>query len=222
MARVLVTGGTGFVGYWMEQTQPHIEMSHYMNRAGYDEGSWMNFDWDFLVHLAPISPSAVIEYCLHHDTRLLFASSGAVYERHTLYADDKRSYEMNCLAADIDVVIARLFTFYGEHLDADKAYSRFSKAAAEGRKIEIWGNGKTVRSYMHGSEMGKWLWAILLKGKSGEAYDVGSDVPVTMMELAQQINMKFGNRSEIVCDGRKDDCPMYLPKDTAKTRKLLE
>lgn len=226
MKRILVTGGTGFVGQWMQRTRPadlEYEIIHYLNRHGYECLPMILWDdWDAIVHLAPVPPLEPIEYCkAHPNTRLLYASSGAVYDRKTQYAYEKRAGERACLDAGIDVVIARLFTFSGAFLDDDKAISRFSKSALCGEPIVIWGDGSTVRSYMHGSEMGKWLWAILRRGERGEAYDVGSDEPVTMMELAQQINAEYGGKSQIICDGRKDDCPYYMPLDTAKTRRLL-
>lgn len=221
MNKILVTGGTGFVGRWMSVTQPHPNSVNYLNRREYDEGHWHHARWDYIVHLAPISPLEVINYCLYKDCRLLFASSGAVYERQTEYAKNKRKWEQECVNSHLNYVIARLFTFYGDGLDDDKAISRFSKAAALGKPIEIWGDGNTVRSYMSGEEMGKWMWAILFHGVKHEAYDVGSDAPITMFQLAQMVNESFGNKSEIVLENRPDDCPYYMPRNTEKTRRLL-
>jgi dTDP-glucose 4,6-dehydratase len=74
---------------------------------------------------------------------------------------------------------------------------------------------------MSGAEMGRWMWAILLRGKSGEAYDVGSDTPVTMLQLARWIIKAYRSTSSIVIENRPDRVPVYLPRDTAKTRALL-
>lgn len=221
--KILITGGTGFVGYWMAETQPDHVYILSLNHFGYDLDFWEKDEqnWDYIIHLAPVSPTRVLRYAKSHGTRVLFASSGAVYDRTTEYAGNKRIWEQECLNSEVDVVIARLFTFFGSHLDEDKAFSRFCKAAQAGEPIRIWGDGSTVRSYMSGERMGKWLWAILLKGESGEAYDVGSDEPVTMLELARSINYICGNKSEIVFENRPDECPYYMPRNTKKTRRLL-
>lgn len=226
MRRVLVTGGTGFVGYWMQKTKPSNIDALRLNRYNYVEGLWKLHKWDAIVHLAPVPPTQVLTYVLHRSIRLLFASSGAIYDRETEYADNKRRWEMECLMDVLyeprtDVVIARLFTFFGDKLDENKAISKFVKAAKAGEPIRIWGDGNTVRSYMSGREMGEWMWAILLRGESGQAYDVGSDKPVTMLELARMVNKAFGNKSQIIIENRPEECPYYMPKDTAKTRRLL-
>lgn len=221
MDRILITGGTGFVGYWMKQTQPVYPDCTYLNHAEFDVSSWEDVHWDHIVHLAPVAPYSVLGCAMKCRARVLFASSGAVYERNTEYACNKRRWEHSLFYGGIDIVIARLFTFYGKHLDEDKALTKFIKAAKAGEPIRIHGDGNTVRSYMSGEEMGKWMWAILFKGKSGEAYDVGSDKPITMLELARMVNKSFGNKSEIIIEDKPDECPYYLPKDLEKTRRLL-
>ena len=132
-------------------------------------------------------------------------------------------WEWECLGTGQNVVIARLFTFYGDGIlkDETKAIAQFVKAAKAGFPIRIWGDGSTVRSYMHGAEMGRLLWAILLRGQNGEAYDVGDDKPVTMLQLARMCNAAFGNRSQIWIENRPEECTHYLPRDAAKVKRLV-
>jgi len=66
------------------------------------------------------------------------------------------------------------------------------------------------------------MWSILLHGKSGEAYDVGDDTPITMLQLAQLVNDAYGSKSEIVIDGGTDPMPVYLPVDLEKTKRLTQ
>lgn len=227
MDRILITGGTGFVGYWMQQVShgPKDLYFSVLSHEAFDRGDWEDQSWNYIVHLAPVAPYSVIGCAMKCGARVLFASSGAVYNRNTEYARNKRTWEHFCMDSltysKVDVVVARLFTFYGKHLDDDKALTKFIKSAKAGEPIRIYGDGNTVRSYMNGDEMGKWMWAILFKGQSGEAYDVGSDKPVTMLELAQMVNKTFGNRSEIIIENKPEECPYYMPKDLEKTRRLL-
>jgi len=217
MDRILVTGGTGFVGHWMKQTQPKGYDCKYIGRADYDAGHWHDVRWNYIAHLAPVPPYLVASQAATNNARLLYCSSGIVYhpENNTEYRRDKINGELYCIDSGIDVVIARLFTFYGYGLDDNKAIVQFERAANAGKPLTIWGDGSCVRSYMSGHEMGRWLWAILFKGKSGEAYDVGSDEPITMLELAKQFS------DNVIIQGGKDAMPKYLPHNTAKARKLL-
>ena len=224
MKNALITGGTGFVGYWLKQHEPAGVYGTYLSRADYLMWNWREIKWDYIIHLAPVAPYVVVDLAERYRARLLYCSSGIVYhpEVNTEYRRDKMNGEKYCAESGVDVVIARLFTFYGEHLDEDKAYTRFTKAAKANKPIEIRGDGSCMRSYMHGKEMAEWMWSILLRGKRGEAYDVGSDEPITMLQLAKFIKSQTRSQSEIVIKGGDELMPHYLPPDTAKTKSLLE
>jgi nucleoside-diphosphate-sugar epimerase len=223
MDKVLVTGGTGFVGHWLRQTKPDKFIHYWLSHADYALTNWHTVKWDYIVHLANISPALVIECAKQTNARLLYCSSGAVYDQDTEYANDKRRWERECLDSGVDVVIARLFTFYGERLDDGKAYTQFTRAAKAGEPLRVWGDGSCIRSYMYGAELGRWLWAILLRGKSGQAYDVGSTEPVTMLELARRVIRHYKSNSGIIMEpDHPVPMPYYMPRDTAKTRRLLE
>ena len=217
---VLITGGTGFVGYWMRQTQPEGIVARYVGKDNYK--SALDQDWTHIVHLAPISPAKVIKQAKGTNARLLYCSSGIVYypDNNTEYRRNKLRWEKDCLFSGVDVVIARLFTFKNVQ-DTNKAWHLFHLSALANVPIHISGDGSTVRTYMSGREMGEWMWAILLKGKSGECYDVGSDKETTILELARKIIKDCNSRSEIIIEGGVDPMPHYAPMDTAKTKGLL-
>lgn len=223
MKTALITGGSGFVGHWMQKTQPPEIFCLYLNRAEYHSLEWQNHIWDYIIHLAPISPGQVIAQIKRYGGRLLYCSSGAVYhDNPTEYGLNKRRWEYECERSGINFVTARLFSFYGEKLDSGKALSQFLRAGQYGLPIYIHADGNTVRSYMSGAEMGRWMWAILLRGERGEAYDVGSDEPVTMLQLARWIVKMSGYEIPIIIQNHPDPVPVYLPRDTAKTRRLLD
>ena len=161
---VLINGGTGFVGYWMDRTKPGTGMVVLQNHENY-QTRWELGRWDAIVHLAPVSPSRVLKYAQKHGTRVLFASSGAVYEGTNIYAYHKRLWEDQCKCSGVDLVIARLFTFIGAHLKDLYAITHFMEAAKAGKPIEVWGDGSTIRSYLYGEDLGRWRWKILLDGK---------------------------------------------------------
>ena len=223
MANVLITGGTSFVGHWLRVTSPTDTTVHTIGRAKYDEMKWREMKWDAIIHAALVAPTEVLKCAKTNNCRVLFVSSGVIYhpEFEPKYRQIKMDGEKECLDSGQDVVIARLFTFSGDRLDDKKAWSTFNKAARENRPLVITGDGSTTRSYMHGSLMAFWLWKLLERGESREAYDVGSDTPITMLELAKNIIEDTCSKSEIVICGGKDPMPFYLPEDLTKAKKLV-
>jgi nucleoside-diphosphate-sugar epimerase len=216
MRNVLITGGTGFVGRWMAKTKPANMSVTYLGREAYKDFDWHNYkqmDYDAYIHLAPVSPYPVIFGAKWNHARLLYCSSGIVYQDNILteYRLNKQAWETDCLMSGVDVVIARLFTFSGEGLDDNKAITRYYKAARENKPIQIWGDGSVVRSYMTGFDLGEMMWAILERGESGAAYDVGSLVPITMLELAKFIIYTTKSKSTIEFIDKPNPVPVYLP-----------
>lgn len=219
-SNALITGGTGFVAYWMNKTKPENMNIWLMSRKDYNDVTVETITGiDYIVHLAPVNPGQVIRCAQRNKARLLYCSSGIVYypEVDSNYRRNKLTWEKDCLFGWENTVIARLFTFHGKKLDKSKAISVMFDAARKGKPVEVWGD--CVRSYMHGAEMGRWMWAILLRGKAGQAYDVGSDMPITMLELASRIQTFTG--CKVIEVPHKIPMPEYLPDDIAKTKKLM-
>ena len=177
--------------------------------------------WDYIIHLAPIDPQPILDIAMSNHAKVLYCSSGAVYDINTEYANNKRRWECLCIESDVNVVIARPFTFYGEGLDDDKAISGFIGMAKYGSEIIITGNGLCTRSYMHGDDLGNWLWIILFLGESGQAYDIGSTKPITMFELARAVAKRYHPKCRIVIENGGDPVPYYVPKNMQKTYNLI-
>lgn len=207
--KVLISGGTGFVGQWMQRTQPPELDCHYIGRDEYDEMKWYKKRYEYYVHLANISPSVVLDAVEWWNAKLLYCSSGIVYYPiQSPYKQNKEIWESYCVNSGVSHVIARLFTFYGKYLDDGKAYTQFIKAAREGKELEVWGD--CTRSYMHGSEMARRMWDLLLTGKSGEVRDIGSTRPQTVLRLAQRISAFTGAPIKYV--DKDVPMPYYVPK----------
>lgn len=143
----------------------------------------------------------------------LYLSSGAVYgpqppelshlaedyayapdalDQASVYAQSKRLAEALCVAAGsarLRPKIARCFAFVGPllPLDGHFAVGNFIRDAAAGGPIRVRSDGRPLRSYMHAVDMVAWLLTLLLRGTAGRAYNVGSDQPVTIGELARLV-----------------------------------
>jgi nucleoside-diphosphate-sugar epimerase len=167
--------------------------------------------------------------------KFLFTSSGAIYgtqpteishlpeaysgapsllDSGSAYAQSKRASEFLCAAHHkthgIDTTIARCFAFSGPHLALDQNYAigNFVGNALRGEPVTINGDGTPVRSYLYGADLGIWIWTILARGQGGQAYNVGSDVAVSIEALARLVAEVVNPLADVVV--KKKD-PTKLP-----------
>lgn len=164
--------------------------------------------------------------------RLLYVSSGAVYGVQppelshvgetfpcnpvTAYGRGKLKAEQICRDSGVETVIARCFAFVGPWfpLDADFAIGNFIGNCLKNESIEIKGDGTPMRSYMYGSDLVDWLLTLLVQGRSGESYNVGSDFCISIADLAQTVRSVAGtdNTIRIWQPPRQDRLPSrYIP-----------
>ena len=205
--KVLLTGGTGFVGHWMRMTVPENILLSAIDKMRYESGQWRWNKYDYIVHLANVSPEAVLET----GSKILYCSSGAVYEGKDEYAYRKRRWERMCIGK---ATIARLFTFSGERLRYKSALRNFIDNAKMGLPLEVWGDGSTVRSYLYGEDLGRWMWKILFEGTG--VYDVGSEKPYTIKRVAKMV----AKTADVPIDFIGGCVQTYYMPDTRRAKKL--
>ncbi len=151
--------------------------------------------------------------------RLLFVSSGAVYSGTSAYAQAKRDAERRLLGFS-GASVARCFTFIGPGmpLDAHYAAGNFLRDAMAGGPVRVHGDGSSVRSYMYAADLAVWLWTILFRGKSGSAYDVGSDQPVSIAEVAGMVADRAG--CGLIIEKAFTQTSRYVPSIQAENTEL--
>lgn len=172
--------------------------------------------------------------------KFLFLSSGAVYGKQPLdvvcvsedfsggplptdiksaYHEGKRVAELmgNIQAANnkISFVTGRLFAFLAPYLPLNTHFAagNFLLDGMTGRDISVQSDGQSVRSYQYGSDLCVFLWALLIRGRTGEAYNVGSDVGVSISNLAHQIKSTLSSVSKVEIIGETDPAThtRYVP-----------
>ncbi|MBT5955697.1 MAG: NAD-dependent epimerase/dehydratase family protein [Candidatus Marinimicrobia bacterium] len=182
--------------------------------------------------------------------RFLMLSSGAVYGRlmdgvthvkenspsgpdplnsYYTYAESKRMAELLCTIYSkqfgLNVSVARLFAFVGPRLPLNEhfAIGNFIRDGLAGKPIQISGDGKAMRSYLYAAELVVWLLTILVAGKKGQAYNVGSDQCISICELAKKVATSFTYHPDVNVAARADGSnPInhYVP-DISRAREEL-
>lgn len=157
----------------------------------------------------------LMEYGIQHQLkRFLYISSGEVYgegdgrvftEDYSGYVDcntprscypsSKRAAETLCAsyAAEygIDVVIARPCHIYGPNFtEADnRVYAQFIRNILKGEDIVMKSSGEQFRSWCYVVDCVSALLFVMLKGGSGEAYNIADAASIiTIRELAEMLS----------------------------------
>jgi dTDP-glucose 4,6-dehydratase len=155
-----------------------------------------------------------------HTKRILFLSSGTVYgeqkpdlERIKESSPFKNAFNVNDgylqgkrlseglvdrYSRHLKTVIARCFTFVGHGLPTHLAIAQFIRAALNHDNIFVHSDGKPLRSFLYAADMCIWLLALLAKGKSGQAYNVGSPEAYTLAETASLVRDKLSPEKLVI------------------------
>jgi len=172
--------------------------------------------------------------------RVLIVSSGAVYgeqpghvdkiseyeyyvgsslDVNNVYGEGKRAMEMlsACYADahDIEIMTARCFAFIGYGLPKHLAISQLINDVLYADEITVKGDGMPVRSYLYAADLAVWLLTILTRGENVSAYNVGSDVGMTIAEHAAQLRGRISPQKDISILGsgsnKQQARQMYIP-----------
>lgn len=122
--------------------------------------------------------------------------NGSVNPDHfrSCYPESKRAAETLCVCYkkqfDSDVVIVRPAFIYGREIIDDnvRADAYFLRQALNHKDIVMYSSGEQIRSYLYINDCVSAMLYVLLKGTSGEVYNIGNDDNViTLHDYAQKL-----------------------------------
>lgn len=117
---------------------------------------------------------------------------------------------------DRRVVIGRFGNIYGAGAPYDETRStvihalirRFCEAKS-GSRVEVWGDGTAVRSFLYVADAAAGVVTALTHGEPGAVYNIDSGVAHTIADVARTINEVVGNELELVFDPSKPSGVAY-------------
>jgi UDP-glucuronate 4-epimerase len=172
--------------------------------------------------------------------RLVYASSSSVYgDSETLptpedapplprspYGVTKLGGEQLCRVYHtdhgLDTVALRFFTVYGPRQRPDMAFRRFCEAAAAGRPIEIYGDGRQSRDFTFVTDV---VSAIRAAGEapaaSGRAYNIGGSAPVSLNAALERLAAIAGRPLDVRRRERESGDVLHTAADIRAARRDL-
>lgn len=174
--------------------------------------------------------------------RILFSSSSEVYGESPTFPQDEHSTPLNSRLPyaivknvgeaylrsyhqeyELDYTIFRFFNTYGPRQSTDFVMSKFINAALAGKDITIYGDGEQTRTFCYIDDNIEATVNAFEKNLAvNDVINIGSDIEVTVNELAKTIIKLSGSKSKIIHlpPLKEGDMPRRLPV-VSKMKKLL-
>ena len=202
------------------------------SRAVYGEGAWQDPDgrvvlpgqrshamlaageWDF----PGLSPMRAAAARVEPRPSSVYAATKLAQE-HVLRAW--------CLAVGVRPVVLRLQNVYGAGQSPSNPYTGilplFGRLAAAGESIPVYEDGRIVRDFVHVDDVARALESAVCDLDAGPAValDVGSGVPVTILEVARLVADRYGAPAPTVTGQFRDGDVRYACADPSEAYRLL-
>jgi UDP-glucuronate 4-epimerase len=152
----------------------------------------------------------------HAVPRFVFASSSSVYgdnEKVPFAEDDPVEHPISPYAATkrageliahsyhhlfgIDVACLRLFTVFGPRQRPDLAIRKFASLMAEGREIELYGDGSSARDYTYVDDIVDGIVRAARRVQGFRVLNLGGSHPVLLRDLVAGLASALGVQAKI-------------------------
>ena len=92
----------------------------------------------------------------------------------------------------LDVVTTRCSNNYGPFHYPEKLIPLFITNLILGKKVPMYGTGMNVRDWLHVDDHCRGILAVLLKGESGNVYNIGGGKELSNLEITKRILLELG------------------------------
>ena len=170
-------------------------------------------------------------------SKFVYVSSGGVYGNFTKPVSENSKLDLSlvsknesysvfklvsehlvhifCTENNLDYVIARAFSFYGQDLPLLNHFviGNFLQDILSGNEISIHTKDDVVRSFMHQEDLARALLILLLNKNKFLTYNIGSDEEISIKDLARLMVNEFSPKTNIVFTHKIDKSPRpyYVP-----------
>jgi dTDP-glucose 4,6-dehydratase len=88
---------------------------------------------------------------------------------------------------DCDCVITRCTNNYGSRQFPEKLIPKTLILASQNKKVPIYGEGKNIRDWIFVDDHCEAVYKVLLRGKSGESYNISANIEVDNLTIVKKI-----------------------------------
>ena len=118
------------------------------------------------------------------------------------YAASKASAELlinsYIITHNSDIVITRCTNNYGPRQFPEKLIPKIILLARQGKKIPIYGDGKNIRDWIFVEDHCDAIYKVLMKGKSGQSYNISANNEINNLEIVKKILDIMGKSNDLI------------------------
>lgn len=159
----------------------------------------------------------LLEACREYKVKkFVFASSSSVYGNNpkvpfseedrvdnpiSPYAATKKGGELICYTYHhlygFDIACLRYFTVYGPRQRPEMAIHYFTRLIYEGKKVPIFGDGRSRRDYTYIDDALQATMEALKKEHGYEIYNIGEAQTISLLELVRALEERLGKKAAL-------------------------
>lgn len=157
--------------------------------------------------------------------KLPFSEKDRVDSQKSPYAVTKRSIELLCQQYsqiyNIPITCLRLFTVYGPRQRPDMAITKFIKNISEGKPIQIYGDGTSMRDFVYIDDVIDAFLKCIDKRSNFEIFNIGCSSPIKLNQLINIIERILGKKAKKSYNSKQIADMEKTYADTNKAKKYL-
>jgi len=130
------------------------------------------------------------------------ADEGSKFNPSNPYAATKASAELLVdsyhKTFDSNVIITRCTNNFGPRQFPEKLIPKIILLAKLDKNIPIYGNGKNIRDWIYVDEHCDAIFRVLMKGKSGQSYNISGNTEISNLQITNYILEKMNKSKDLI------------------------